>query len=481
METITRNQSPRVREATLHGRKYLVAPLTLIVPGVLNGSQGPLFYPEDEIGRNPDAWNGVPIVVRHPQDSGGKHRSGRDPDVINVQGIGYVYRARSNGKLRAEGWFDVDRTEQVDRRVLENLRAGRPVELSTGLFTDNEPAENGASYKGKGYTHVARNYRPDHLAILPDQEGACSVRDGCGVNVNAKKVCAPKLTKERRYFVRDYLKSVEAGKPLTVNPFVSERQRRYLWQNEPEIAKAWAHGRHTSKKRKRASRAKDKQVTSNQGRRDMTKIRRLKPEVKASIIDDLINNCSDCGWTEEDRETLNAIPDQKLMTMDECRKAMMAKNEELEASEKKVKELETVVANAKKAVEPEKEEKKVTANEKIPLTNEEVLAALTPEMKEDLAFARAEKARQKNILVTKLTANVEDEAQRAALAKRLEAKPLDELSDLLALVPAKAEDQVSGGVPDYSGAAAGAPTINKAKLTYVPPPGEMTAGEKVGK
>jgi hypothetical protein len=33
----------------------------------------------------------------------------------------------------------------------------------------------------------------------------------------------------------------------TVNPFVSEEQRRYLWANEPEIAHAWAHGEHTGK------------------------------------------------------------------------------------------------------------------------------------------------------------------------------------------------------------------------------------------
>ena len=26
-----------------------------------------------------------------------------------------------------------------------------------------------------------------------------------------------------------------------VMPFKSEKQRRYLWQNEPELAKKWAH------------------------------------------------------------------------------------------------------------------------------------------------------------------------------------------------------------------------------------------------
>ena len=30
-------------------------------------------------------------------------------------------------------------------------------------------------------------------------------------------------------------------------PFKSEAQRRYLWANEPKIAKAWAHGEHSTK------------------------------------------------------------------------------------------------------------------------------------------------------------------------------------------------------------------------------------------
>jgi len=30
-------------------------------------------------------------------------------------------------------------------------------------------------------------------------------------------------------------------------PFRSEKQRRYLWMAHPDIAKAWAYGRHTSK------------------------------------------------------------------------------------------------------------------------------------------------------------------------------------------------------------------------------------------
>jgi hypothetical protein len=30
-------------------------------------------------------------------------------------------------------------------------------------------------------------------------------------------------------------------------PFQSEAQRRYLWMHHPEIAKKWAHGKHSAK------------------------------------------------------------------------------------------------------------------------------------------------------------------------------------------------------------------------------------------
>lgn len=181
-QTITANFAGGTRREMLHGRPHIVAPLSLINPGVLNGSRGPLLYPEDELKRNPDAWNHVPIVVYHPTSADGGAISARDPGVLDKQGIGVVLKATYNGKLIAEGWFDIERTRSVDSRVLAALEASNPIELSTGLFTENTPAEG--EYNGKAYSFIARNYRPDHLAILPDKPGACSIADGCGVLVN---------------------------------------------------------------------------------------------------------------------------------------------------------------------------------------------------------------------------------------------------------------------------------------------------------
>lgn len=205
METFIANlRSGKTRKAELHGREHIVAPLTLIVPGVLNGSKGPLYYPPEEITKDYSAWNGMPMVVNHPTRDG-LNISARDPDVLNSSQIGIVLKSHINnsGKLQAEGWFDVAKTKQVNPGILASLEAGNAIELSTGLFTDNEPATNGANYNGKPYSFIARNYKPDHLAILPNQVGACSVRDGCGVLVNRSgkgaqvKVNKPKSRKSR--------------------------------------------------------------------------------------------------------------------------------------------------------------------------------------------------------------------------------------------------------------------------------------------
>ncbi len=186
MEVFTVNISGKVREAVLRGRPHLVAPLSLIVPGVLNGSKGGLLYTQEELGRNPGAWNEIPIVVYHPQVDG-RDVSASTDGVLETQGVGVVLHASSNGKLVAEGWFDIENTRRIDPRVLNALEQGLTMEVSTGLFLDSEKAPDGATHNGTPFAFVARNFRPDHLAVLPDQTGACSVQDGCGLMVHKTK------------------------------------------------------------------------------------------------------------------------------------------------------------------------------------------------------------------------------------------------------------------------------------------------------
>lgn len=202
VETILANLSggtvvPQRRE--LNGRTYRVAPFVGIVPGVLEGSQGPLLYTNEETSRDPGAWNGMPVTADHPVDNDGQPCSGRSPEVLDRVGLGTVFGSVFNGRLAGEVWLDeVEAPRKLMRnhgaigsQVWNDFLAGKPLEISTGLYTDNDPTPG--TYKGRSYTHVARNHRPDHLALLVGKRGACSVPDGCGLNLNeevANAFCA---------------------------------------------------------------------------------------------------------------------------------------------------------------------------------------------------------------------------------------------------------------------------------------------------
>ena len=184
------------RRERLHGREYIVAPATLIVgDSVLNGSQGPLLYRSEEVAKDPWAWNGVPLVAWHPtkeQDGEVVNVSARDPEVLNEWGLGFLFNANADeGDLTGEAWFDVTNVKAVDLKlakmgvepILPKLKTSEQIELSTGLFTENVPApKDSVTANGDPYDAEATNFRPDHVAILPDEVGACSNEDGCGVN-----------------------------------------------------------------------------------------------------------------------------------------------------------------------------------------------------------------------------------------------------------------------------------------------------------
>lgn len=126
-----------------------------------------------------------PLVVYHPKQNGA-HISACTPEVIESQGVGLIMNTTYDTKLRGEAWFDIEKTRKVDERVLSALENGDLMEVSTGLWSDNEESEGTFGVNNEPYTAIARNFRPDHLAILPDQIGAFSVEQGGGLfQVNA--------------------------------------------------------------------------------------------------------------------------------------------------------------------------------------------------------------------------------------------------------------------------------------------------------
>jgi len=167
------------RVAHENGEQYLVCPVVMLVEGVHNGSNGSLFYPAAELAKKPSAWNGVPVTVYHPTING-VAVSASHPDVA-PQKVGEIRNAKWDGKkLRAEAWIDTERLEEAAPELVDLIDGDAGViEVSTGLFTDNE--FQAGWFGGKNFELVARNHKPDHLAILPKGHGACSVSDGCGL------------------------------------------------------------------------------------------------------------------------------------------------------------------------------------------------------------------------------------------------------------------------------------------------------------
>lgn len=172
-------------------KAHLVVPVVMMVEGVHAGSLGPLYHKIEELGKVPGSWNGIPVVVQHPEQDG-VPISANSPDIIDQMIVGRVYNTGIEGdKLKAEIWFDEERLNNNCSQLLADINASKEIEVSLGMF--NELDETPGEWHGEKYSAVAYNYRPDHLAILPYAEGACSCKDGCGIGADADEAIATSL------------------------------------------------------------------------------------------------------------------------------------------------------------------------------------------------------------------------------------------------------------------------------------------------
>src|SRR3954463_5996486 len=124
--TLTLNARGRTRRVAVGTQDYLVVPVTMIVPGVLPGSNGPLYYPAEEVVKNAQAWNGMPVVVNHPFLNG-QPASARTPEALQGQWIGHVYNAGASAAdpvLRGEACLNGAEANRVDARVVADVEAG---------------------------------------------------------------------------------------------------------------------------------------------------------------------------------------------------------------------------------------------------------------------------------------------------------------------------------------------------------------------
>ena len=451
MEKLVANFSGTTRREVLFGREHLVAPATLIVPGVLNGSRGPLLYPPEEVRESVKSWDHMPLLVYHPTEG-----SGREPSVINRQSVGYVFGSRFEGdKLISDLWFDVERTKKVDSRVLDALQNNQQIELSTGLGTQNEEADPGATFNSPTgqipYTHIAHNYKPDHVAILPDLQGACSLEDGCGVlnkGVDYAKIHSEivSLTKMFRNAKNESSHS-EIHQALAIaledrfgknnSIWVSEVfANKVIYSNSDQLFKlgytiANDNVKLSSSEPKKVQRVTKFVSMNTKGGATMA----LTETQKSKIIDELVGNS--CCWEEEDRKELQAMTDNQL-----------TKTKEMSDKEKEAEEVRNTVQqdfdSDKKLWETEKAE--LVKNQKAddtknkdgkktkPMTDDEWMAQAPESVRNTLAHAQESEQREKKALIEQITTNVEDSAKPEKVAF-LAKKDVKELREIASFMP----------------------------------------------
>lgn len=168
-----------VRRENVDGVAYLVAPVVAVKEGVMNGE----FVSAEEIEHLFQTWNGRPFVLAHPEDADGESTTANDPTVLARIGVGRLFNVTFDGDaLRGEVWVAVERARKMGTDALElvrRLEKGQPVEVSTAYFRDRE--ETPGEFGGVEYEAIAHDLKPDHLAALLHDVGACSWDDGCGV------------------------------------------------------------------------------------------------------------------------------------------------------------------------------------------------------------------------------------------------------------------------------------------------------------
>ena len=182
---LTQNGSYEIRTTQHQGKQYIIVPVIMMVEGVHHGSHGPLLHTKEELSKFPEAWNGRPVVINHPMDEEGNGVCANSPELSEVAKVGVLYNTFFDDTicgLRSEAWLDVNKLQEVSPVAYDYIKKKKSLDVSIGVFTDQ--LDTTGEWKGENYQGIATNYRPDHLALLPGESGACSWNDGCGIRLN---------------------------------------------------------------------------------------------------------------------------------------------------------------------------------------------------------------------------------------------------------------------------------------------------------
>ncbi|MDX9779954.1 MAG: DUF2213 domain-containing protein [bacterium] len=482
--TLKSNVTPSVRNDRMEDKDWLVVPMVMLVEGVHNGSCGALYYPKEELEKTPASWNHKPVVVYHPNGP-----TACDPDVITNRKVGVIMNTKfDGGKLKAEAWLDPDRIKKIDNRIADAIENKSMMELSTGLFTDLEGPDG--DWGQEHYDAIAVNYRPDHLALLPDMKGACSMEDGAGflrlnsekekktedrisklwadtyfpvlraAGIDTTKLTSNELSHSAVFMQLDGLvrkKNSNAWIEEVFDSFLCYSVNGELFKQEYEVGKDDVITlKNTPEPVVRVVQYKTKSGTFLEVKNDNQDGKEQSMN-KDELIKKLLEN-GDSGWTDKDKEILNSMDEKVLGVIvekvdnraaaeaAEKKKAEeeAAKNKAAETKKAETKTESAAVTTTNVAVENKTEPKK-------PMTEEEYIATAPKNIQNVLT--RGLKAY--NSEVSRLIKIIKSNPKCSFSDEYLQNRELDELVGLakIAAPEDKPLDQNSILMPDYSGQA----------------------------
>lgn len=191
METLyfidTTLNSSGLRRVNMHGKTYIIVDTTILKPRVLKGNKGPLYYPKDQIAESFNRWLGIPLLTpSHPLTENGQPVLGISPYAWAKYDVGRFYAKGidNDGGIFGESWFDEDEVRRKEPRLLDRLNSKQNIEISTGLHHSTLEHDK-RIFENVEYNHTATNYKPDHIAVLLDEKGACETKHGCGIVFNS--------------------------------------------------------------------------------------------------------------------------------------------------------------------------------------------------------------------------------------------------------------------------------------------------------
>lgn len=164
------------RQETIDDIEYYIAPCVALVPGVRNGS----LIEIDTLSKTVEQWNNTPLMLNHPKDINGNYILADAKEAKKFDIGVFKYPKIEDNRLKGECWVDVEKCAKLPQgdTLLGLIENGSPIECSIGflaIFT-----EKIGNFNGVEYNEVIDYIAPDHLALLPNDRGACSWDDGCG-------------------------------------------------------------------------------------------------------------------------------------------------------------------------------------------------------------------------------------------------------------------------------------------------------------